>query len=142
MTKREAGIPEQLDALGALSRAELGDAWRKLTGRPVPRLSADMLRLALGYEIQAKAFGHLPRKARAQLDGAAAARPCITPLTPGMRLVREWHGSVHVVTVGENGALTWNDRAWTSLSEIARTITGTRWSGPAFFGLRQRKAAA
>jgi len=59
-----------------------------------------------------------------------------------MRLVREWHGTVHVVTVDETGALHWNDREWRSLSEIARTITGTRWSGPAFFGLKQRKAAA
>jgi len=55
---------------------------------------------------------------------------------PGMRLVREWQGVTHIVTVGEDGVLRWNEREWRSLSQIARTITGTQWSGPAFFGLR------
>jgi hypothetical protein len=59
-----------------------------------------------------------------------------------MRLVREWHGTVHVVTVDEDGSIHWNGRSWRSLSEIARTITGTRWSGPAFFGLKGPKLAA
>jgi hypothetical protein len=58
-----------------------------------------------------------------------------------MRLVREWNGKVHVVTIGEDNVISWNDRHWRSLSEVARAITGTRWSGPAFFGLKQRRAA-
>lgn len=58
-----------------------------------------------------------------------------------MRLMREWNGTLHVVTVDEDGTILWNDREWGSLSAVARAITGTRWSGPAFFGLRTRKAA-
>ena len=59
-----------------------------------------------------------------------------------MRLAREFGGKVHVVTIGDAGEILWNEREWRSLSEVARAITGTRWSGPAFFGLRQKKKAA
>jgi hypothetical protein len=59
-----------------------------------------------------------------------------------MRLVREWEGKVHIVTICEDNVIRWQDREWRSLSEVARAITGTRWSGPAFFGLNTRKAAA
>jgi hypothetical protein len=58
-----------------------------------------------------------------------------------MRLVREWNGRTHIVTIGEDEVVRWNEREWRSLSAVARAITGTRWSGPAFFGLK-RKAAA
>ncbi len=59
-----------------------------------------------------------------------------------MRLVRVWNGVAHVVTVKETDEVEWNGRTWRSLSEVVRTITGTQWSGPKFFGLRDRKAAA
>jgi hypothetical protein len=58
-----------------------------------------------------------------------------------MRLVREWNGTANVVTVGEDRVIRWNGREWRSLSEVARAITGTRWSGPAFFGLKQKASA-
>jgi hypothetical protein len=58
-----------------------------------------------------------------------------------MRLVREWSGKAHVVTIGEDKVIRWDEREWRSLSEVAKAITGTHWSGPAFFGLK-RKAAA
>jgi hypothetical protein len=58
-----------------------------------------------------------------------------------MRLVREWQGRVHVVTVGEDQVVRWEERPYRSLSEVARAITGTRWSGPAFFGLKKKVAA-
>ena len=57
-------------------------------------------------------------------------------------LAREFGGKVHVVTIGNRGEINWNDRQWRSLSEVARAITGTRWSGPAFFGLRQKRNVA
>lgn len=125
-----------------MSRTELQDRWAKLTGRPVPRLSVTMLRLALGYELQARAKGSLSRTARQQLDGSGSARPHAMPLAPGLRLVREWQDTAHVVTVDDTGAIHWNGQRWKSLSEVARAITGTRWSGPAFFGLKPRKTAA
>lgn len=58
-----------------------------------------------------------------------------------MRLVREWQGRVHVVEVGDDEVIRWDGREWRSLSEVARAITGTRWSGPAFFGLKKAVAA-
>jgi len=137
-----AGLDHALREIASMSCAELQDRWAKLTGRPVPRLSVAMLRLALGYEIQARAKGGLSRTVRRQLDGFGDARPRAIPLAPGLRLVREWQGKVHVVTVDDAGAIHWNGQCWKSLSEVARTITGTRWSGPAFFGLKQPKAAA
>lgn len=136
-----ARLDDQLDAVATMPRGDLVDRWAKLTGRPAPRLSTAMLRLALGYELQAKALGGLSRTASRQLVGMRGDKPGATPVTPGMRLVREWHGTVHVVTSDEAGVLHWNGRPWRSLSEIARAITGTRWSGPAFFGLVTRRAA-
>ena len=67
---------------------------------------------------------------------------CAAHVNPGTRFVREWRGRVHVVTMSENGRYRWQDRDWNSLSEIARAITGTQWSGPAFFGTKARKRAA
>jgi hypothetical protein len=61
---------------------------------------------------------------------------------PGMRLVRTWGGKAHVVTVGEDGSVTWNGQNHASLSAVAFAITGTRWSGPAFFGLQSRRQVA
>ncbi len=138
MTSLDAQLREIID----MSRSDLQHRWAKLTGRPVPRLSSGMLRLALGYEMQAKALGRLSRTNSARLDASTPTRGRAISLTPGMRLVREWQGTVHVVTITESGDILWNDRNWKSLSEIARTITGTRWSGPAFFGLKHGRAAA
>lgn len=63
-------------------------------------------------------------------------------LTPGTRLVREWHGKTYEVVLLEGGRARMGDRTYRSLSAVATAITGTRWSGPLFFGLRNRKNAA
>lgn len=137
-----ARLEDQLAELNTLAKGDLKDRWAKLTGRTVPRVSAKLLRLALGYELQAKALGGLPRKTRQRLDQIAAAKTETKAVRPGMRLAREFGGKVHVVTVGEGGEINWNGKEWRSLSEVARAITGTRWSGPAFFGLKQRRKSA
>ncbi len=100
-----------------------------------------MLRLALAYELQAKACGGLSRVTQQKLGQLARAKTVSAPAQSGMRLVRAWNGRTHVVVVGEDGVIRWNERDWRSLSEVARAITGTRWSGPAFFGLKKRIAA-
>lgn len=141
MSDTRQKLCETLARLTTMSSAELKIEWARITKRPAPRVSPSMLRLALGYELQAKALGGLSRTSRRQLD-QPGQRSLARPLVPGMRLVREWHGTVHVVTVHEDGGIHWNGRSWRSLSEIARTITGTRWSGPAFFGLKATKAPA
>ena len=137
-----AELADQLAELSGLSSAKLRDCWVQLTGAIVPKVSPSLLRMAIAYELQARAGGGLSRTAQQKLAQLAGAKTVTSPARPGMRLVREWNGTAHIVTIGEGGAIRWNEREWNSLSEVARAITGTRWSGPAFFGLKQKKAAA
>ena len=138
MASRRDTLDADLAALVTLSPAQLREQWTKVTGKVLPRVSPALLRLALSYELQVKTLGGLSRASQQRLAQLATAKTQTRNAVPGMRLVREWHGTVHIVTIGEDGAILWNKREWKSLSEIARTITGTRWSGPAFFGLKER----
>lgn len=131
----------QIAALEAMSSAALKAEWQRLTGTAAPRISPAMMRLALAWEWQAREQGGLSRQTRQKLAQLAAAKTRTMDPKAGMRLVREWNGTAHVVTIGEDRIIRWNGREWRSLSEVARAITGTRWSGPAFFGLRQKAAA-
>ena len=132
---------DEIAALDALSTPELRLRWSALTGTPVPRVSPALLRMALAWELQARAHGGLSRETTRTLDQLARGVTRTQPQSAGMRLVREWQGRVHVVTVSEDQVIRWDGREWGSLSEVARAITGTRWSGPAFFGLKKRQAA-
>ena len=133
-------VEEEVAALVTLSPAQLRERWTKLTDADVPKVSPKLLRLALAYELQARMYGGLSRQTQQRLAQIAAAKTQTRDVQPGMRLVREWNGTVHVVDVDESNAIHWNGRTWGSLSEVARAITGTRWSGPAFFGLKQKVA--
>ena len=128
-------------ALATLSPAQLREKWTAVTRAVAPKVSPALLRLALAYELQTKAHGGLSRRAQQRLAQLAAAKTRTSDVQPGMRLVREWNGTIHVVTVDDAKVIHWNGREWRSLSKVARAITGTRWSGTAFFGLK-RKAAA
>jgi hypothetical protein len=134
-------LDEHLAGLATLSPAQLRDTWQRVTGIAPPRISPGLLRLALSYELQAKALGGLSRGTQQRLAQLATAKTRTTAAQAGMRLVREWNGTIHVVIIGEDNVVRWNDREWRSLSGVARAITGTRWSGPAFFGLKRRIAA-
>jgi len=136
-----AGLADELAALAKLPLAQLRQQWPSVSDKPVPRASAALLRLALAWEIQAKAHGGLSRQLQQKLGQIEAARTQTRNVRPGMRLVREWNGTLHIVTIGHDGTIMWNGKHWKSLSVVAREITGTRWSGPAFFGLKQKKAA-
>lgn len=136
-----ASLDEQLAALATLSLAQLRIRWTEVSDGPVPRVSAGLLRLAIAYALQEKALDGLSRHASQRLEQIGNAKTKTSDAQPGMRLVREWQGKLHVVIIGEDGAVMWNERSWRSLSEVARAITGTRWSGPAFFGLKQKRAA-
>jgi Protein of unknown function (DUF2924) len=130
----------RLDKLGLLS------AWYAIIGTPPPaHCRAEFLRLVLAYRVQAQHLGGLTEATRRRLRRLAAGevRPADAPppsqnLKPGTRLLREWQGRTHSVTVTENG-FAYDGQDYRSLSQIARTITGTRWSGPLFFGLRGDK---
>ncbi|MEM7701518.1 MAG: DUF2924 domain-containing protein [Pseudomonadota bacterium] len=119
-------------------KQELSKHWSAQVGGPVPNVSSTLLRLGLEWESQAKKHGGLRPKTNRQLRLLATGTSSSNQLRPGTRLVREWNGKIEVVTIGDDGEILWNDREWRSLSEVARAITGTRWSGPAFFGLKKK----
>ena len=134
-------LDAQLALLESMSRAELRVAWSREVRTTPPNVSAGLLRLAVAHHLQSKVMGGITkamdRELREIADEGAAER-----VKRGTRFVREWRGKLHVVTVSDDGCYRWQDRDWNSLSEIARTITGTRWSGPAFFGTKSEKHAA
>lgn len=90
----------------------------------------------LAWRIQAGREGGMNTDTRRALRRPTAS-PGLTCLTPGTRLMREWKGVRHEVTVEGDGRLRWGEEIYASLSEVARAITGTRWNGPRFFGLRE-----
>lgn len=134
-------LADELAVVAACAPPQLRALWSRTTGRLLPQISTKLLRLALAWEIQAKALGGPSRALQQRLDQLANGKTLTSPARPGMRLVREWNGEVHVVSVADDGTVRWQDKDWRSLSEVARAITGTRWSGPAFFGLKKRVAA-
>lgn len=130
--------PTEIAELATMDRPGLIALWQDLFGRPVPKgLSRSFLRRFLAFELQSRRHGGVSRRAAAELarKPASTPRPVSAALRPGARLLREWNGVTHVVDVGTEG-FTWNGRQHRSLSAIAREITGARWSGPRFFGLK------
>jgi hypothetical protein len=133
-------IDTAIAALEGLSSRELRAKWTALTKSPVPRVSPRLLRLALAWELQASRLGGHARETTRRLDQLGKGETRTDAARPGIRLVREWQGRTHIVTIDEDWRIHHDGRAYRSLSEVARTITGTRWSGPAFFGLKRRVA--
>jgi hypothetical protein len=130
-------IASALAELAQLDRATLAERWEAAFDVPPPRgCQATLLRLALAWRLQVQALG--PTGARTSRQAAQSLKKAASgsaPLAPGTRLMREWQGQTHHVTVAQ-GAFEYDGRKWRSLSAIARSITGTAWSGPAFFGLK------
>jgi hypothetical protein len=135
-------LAAQLAALPDLSLTELRDLWTAVFGAPPPRLGRDPMLRAIAQSLQEKALGGLPKKVRRELlsndttavSSRSTAKSTQRSLTPGTRLIRTWGEQTHEVIVLPNGFL-WRAAEYRSLSVIARTITGTQWSGPAFFGI-------
>lgn len=128
-----------VDQIETMDRAALIAAWDSLFATPVPKsLSQAFLRRFIAFEIQARRFGGLPKGFVAELERRTGGRGLASrpALKPGGRLLREWNGVTHEVEVTETGYL-WNREAYPSLSAVARAITGARWSGPRFFGLKE-----
>ena len=138
-------IAEKITALQALETSDLKACWERAFRQPTPkRISRDLLLRALTYHVQEQTEGGLSKAALRRLAGLAEPkgrgnqppRPAAPRLRSGTRLIREWRGEVHKVSVLDNG-FDYRGERYASLSHIARTITGTRWSGPLFFGLRK-----
>ena len=133
----------QLDGLGLEA---LRNLWRQRLGSPQHFASTEMTRLWLAWELQAKARGGYDPATRRRLkqlrnpskSDAAQTSPASGALKPGTVLTREWGGTTHRVMVLEEG-FAWAGQNYRSLSEIATRISGTRWSGPRFFGLKQHR---
>jgi hypothetical protein len=145
---REETLEAEIARLGGLGLHELRQVWRQRLGPPPQHISAELTRRRLAYELQVKVYGGLKPETRRRLKQfykAFKADPHHTPssnlgLKPGLMLTREWNGTEHRVTVQEKG-FEYRDEQYGSLSQVARRITGSRWSGPAFFGLKRRKEA-
>lgn len=133
----------KLEQLDSLEVEHMKKEWVRLYGVPAPALSSDLLRMGLAYRIQEKQQGGLDRAMLAFLRRSPEKQRNNPPqprrkLAPGARLVRDWHGTGHSVTVLEDG-FEYDGRQWKSLSAIASAITGTKWNGPRFFGLTGKK---
>lgn len=141
LSTSDLSLTAELAALPAMTNAQLRQRWLHVTGRTAPQLGSMLLRRALAWELQAKLYGGLSKRSERRLVQNANA-PVEHRLANGHTLVREWKGVLHTVVVDKNETVHWNGKTWNSLSEVARAITGTRWSGPRFFGISQKAAAA
>jgi hypothetical protein len=141
-------LSQKIAGLTDLSSQQLREEWRRLYRSQPPRLSRDLLIRTIAYRMQELAYGG-PSKATLRklqaLTKVLESNGCLVGdadlrIRPGMRLVREWHGRVHTVVVTEDG-FEFGGKTYSSLSQIARAITGAHWSGPRFFGLKQRRSS-
>jgi hypothetical protein len=124
--------------------------WHNILGRPAPlQLSRHLLLRIVAYRLQADRFGDLDPQSKRALDGAESPEKVRqnatiraerqTELKAGTILGREWNGRMHRVSVLADG-FAYEGKTFSSLSKIAFAITGTRWNGPRFFGLRDQSA--
>ena len=142
-------VPARLAALLSMPIGELKAEWRRLFGTEPPPYNRRFLESRLAYRTQELAYGGLKRETLErlealgeQIDGKSVTLRRIRrdqrPIA-GTRLLREYQGVEHVVTVTRDG-FDWQGRPYQSLSAIARAITGTRWNGWVFFGIRRAGA--
>jgi hypothetical protein len=138
----EVGV--ELERLPKMPIVDLRNRYRELFRTEPPKaFGPDLLRRSIAHNIQERAYGGLPRDLQRLLDQlvkAARARPngrleLPRHIKPGSELVRTWNRRTYRVVVLEKG-FAWDGRTYSSLSEIAFEITGTKWNGPRFFGLR------
>ncbi len=143
-------LARQLAELESASTPDLRARWEQAYRQPAPkRANRDLLLRLVAYHLQEQAEGGLSKATRRRLAKLAGLdgenREPISPhsvrLKPGSRLIREWRGEVHRVTVLDDG-FDYRGTRYASLSQIARVITGARWSGPLFFGLRKTGSRA
>ena len=137
---------DQLAELAAMPPARLRAEWRRLhRGRPLPNgMTPSQMKRAIAWRLQEKIHGGLPPVRLRELDRLAQQLEAegdidigdSPSLKPGSRLVRHWHGKAFCVTVLDNG-FEFEERHYSSLTQVARTITGAAWSGPRFFGLKR-----
>jgi len=143
-------LAAELKELGGLGTDELRQRWSKLFGMAAsPRISRELLIRAVAYRMQEEAHGGPGKSCQRQLarltmtlQGGGSIRVSQSQdLKPGTKLIREWKGKVHEVVIAGDTYI-WAGQHYRSLSQIARAITGTRWSGPRFFGVEAGRGAS
>ncbi len=142
----DPAVEDELDRLAVMPIAQLRVRYREVFRTDPPKaFGPDLLRRSIAHRIQEKAYGGLSRSAQPLLDQlmkAYVAKPngkIALPrrIKPGSVLMREWKGKSHRVTVLADGFV-YDGDTYSNLSKIAGLITGTRWNGPRFFGLRSK----
>lgn len=140
--RKDLDIPERVRWLAGLDRYAIVIEWTRINKHPPPlNLSRSLLLKAVAYQLQEIAYGGLKKSTRERLRkiavGAVDVNGVSTQFNTGTRLLREWHGATHEVVIEDRG-VRYKGQIYRSLSEVAQVITGTKWSGPVFFGLRKR----
>lgn len=136
-------VKTKVNDLMNLDRDMLVQEWIEINRRPPPsNLSRPFLLKAVAYQLQENVYGGFKKTTRERLrkiaTGSQDGSDASSQLNLGTRLLREWHGVTHEVVIEEKGAR-YQGKVYRSLSEVAQVITGTKWSGPVFFGLRKRR---
>jgi hypothetical protein len=141
-------ISGRLASLPHLSKSELCQVWKELFDAPSsPRIHRCLMIRILSYRLQEQAYGglsaasirrlrHLAQKLEANPKASLSSAPSVKP---GTRFIRQWQDQTHVVTAEEK-SYEYGGKRYSSLSQIARLITGTNWSGPLFFGLKDKQS--
>jgi hypothetical protein len=146
MTVPVSELEDEIARVRDLDLSALRARWQSVFRRKAPdHLPRHLLYRMIAYRLQAERLGDLDRDTQRFLDKVVAGTNKLPApgrrrhaLQPGTVLVREWDGKSQRVTVLEEG-FAWNGTTYRSLTEVAFAITGTRWSGPRFFGLRHRE---
>lgn len=141
-------LHKEFEALTAMKPPELRARWREVYRSVAPDIGPDLLRRGIAYRLQERVKGALTGSTRREIErlikrlgqGEGALGSSAPSLKLGTRLVRSWHDKMHQVLVLEEG-FEFEGRRYDSLSQIARDITGSHWSGPRFFGLVKRAKA-
>jgi hypothetical protein len=128
-------LENEIEALTRLDLHQLRDRWCRQFGRPPRFRSTELFRLMLAWRIQATALGGLDRDIRKALARSGPVEAEGLQLGPGATLRRQWQGREVIVEVVEGG-FRYDRRTFKSLSAVASAITGAKWNGPRFFGLR------
>jgi hypothetical protein len=141
-------LDAEVARLRGLDVVALRNRWHTVFGRQAPpHLPRHLLFRVLAYRVQADQLGELDSESRRLLDSSESPEKAgqravdlgrrTAELRPGTVLSREWNGHTHRVAVLADG-FAWNGKTYPSLSNVALAITGTRWNGPRFFGLREK----
>ncbi|KPL68507.1 hypothetical protein SZ64_10570 [Erythrobacter sp. SG61-1L] len=138
MQNRGARLVETLAAIEIMDLDQLRALWAQHFGTPPSLRSVDLMRLVLGWRLQARTYGGIDASMRRKLKRKTMIEAGNIDLAVGTTLTREWQGKTYEIEVLEGG-FDWEGETYPSLSAVASAITGTRWNGPRFFGLRGGK---